>query len=146
MERWPSATPGAIFFLSLSQGKVKVGFWPLVAKWSMGRCFISTKVNPRHSQTTNRSITDHFSINQNHQGPSQRRLTDICKIQDFDDFHSAQGGGRSIGNFGNVNFRIKPPDLWVVGHFQCEYERPVLKDERAKLTPLQAFYHYLREK
>ena len=47
-------------------------------------CFISTKVNPRHSQTTKWSITDHFSINKIHQGPFQTCLTE--KIQEFEDF------------------------------------------------------------
>ena len=50
-----------------------------MVRWSKGSCFKSTKVNPWHSQTTNRSIRDHFSIKQNHQGPSQRRLTNIWK-------------------------------------------------------------------
>ena len=81
LERWPSVNPGATFFLSLSQRKVNVGFWTSVANWSMGRWFISTKVNPRHSQTTKWSITDNFSINQNHQGPFQRCRSNIWKNQ-----------------------------------------------------------------
>ena len=68
-QKWQSGSLGPELFLSLSQRKVKVGFWPWVVRWSKGSCFISTKVNPWHSQTTNRSITDHFSIKQNHQGP-----------------------------------------------------------------------------
>ena len=77
--RWPSANQGPDLFLSLFQEKVKVGFWPSVAKRSKGRCFIWTKVNPRHSQTTKWSITDHFSINQNHEGPFQRCRSNIWK-------------------------------------------------------------------
>ena len=79
VQRWPSENPGPTLFLSLYQAKVKVGFWPSVAKRSKGRCFISTKVNPRHSQTTKWSITDHFSIDQNHQGPFQRCRSNIWK-------------------------------------------------------------------
>ena len=78
-QRWPSGSLGPELFLSLYQAKVKVGFWPSVAKRSKGRCFISTKVNPRHSQTTKWSITDHFSIDQNHQGPFQRCRSNIWK-------------------------------------------------------------------
>ena len=79
VQRWPSENPRPTLFLSLYQAKVKVGFWPSVAKRSKGRCFISTKVNPRHSQTTKWSITDHFSIDQNHQGPFQRCRSNIWK-------------------------------------------------------------------
>ena len=83
-QKWANHLVGASEILSLYHGKVKVGFWPSVAKWSMGRCLISTKVNLRHSQTTKRSITDHFSINKIHQGPFQTCLTE--KIQEFEDF------------------------------------------------------------
>ena len=65
-----------------------------MVRWSKGSWFISTKVNPWHSQTTNRSIRDHFSIKQNHQGPSQRRLTNIWKNPKFGQF---QWGGRWDG-------------------------------------------------
>ena len=96
-QRWPSGSVGPELFLSLFQEKVKVGFWPSVAKWSKGSCFISTKVNPRHSQTTKWSITDNFSINQNHQGPFQRLLIKFEKIRFLTDFHSTQWGGRWDG-------------------------------------------------
>ena len=94
VERWPNAALGATEVQSLSQGKIKVGFLPWVVRWSKGSCFKSTKVNPWHSQTTNRSIRDHFSIKQNHQGPSQRRLTNIWKNPKFGQF---QWGGRWVG-------------------------------------------------
>ena len=93
-QRWPSGSAGPYLFLSLYQAKVKVGFWRWVVRWSKGSCFKSTKVNPWHSQTTNRSIRDHFSIKQNHQGPSQRRLTNIWKNPKFGQF---QWGGRWDG-------------------------------------------------
>ena len=77
VQRWPSENPRPRSFLSLSQEKIKVGFWPWVVRWSKGSCFKSTKVNPWHSQTANRSITGHFSIDQNHQGPFQRCRSNI---------------------------------------------------------------------
>ena len=83
---------GATAVLSLSQRKVKVGFWPWVVRWSKGSWFISPKVNPWHSQPTNRSIRDHFSIKQNHQGPSQRRLTNIWKNPNLAEFNGVVGG------------------------------------------------------
>ena len=147
MERWPSATPGADWFLSLYQGKVKVGFWPSVGKRSKGSCFKSTKLNPRHSQTTNRSITDHLSINQNHQGPSQRRLTDIWKIQDFDDF---QWGGRWVGGqlatfskCPGFNFPKSPYGQRVLSQEMKIFEEGL---EQTVLWGLLCSYHYLREK
>ena len=149
-QRWPSENPGPIWFLTLSQGKVKVGFWPSVAKRSKGSCFKSTKLNPRHSQTTNRSITDHLSINQNHQGPSQRRLTDIWKIQDFDDFHSAQWGGRWVG--GQLATFPKCPETKFPEalHGQSVLSQKIasqkLKDGRTILWAQQGSSHYLREK
>ena len=82
-ERWPNATPGAYWFPSLSQGKVKVGFWPSVANVVLQSSLISTLTNVRRSQTTKWSITDHFSINKIHQGPFQTCLTE--KIQEFED-------------------------------------------------------------
>ena len=87
-QRWPRVSAGPTLFLSLYQAKVKVGFWPSVAKRSKGRCFISTKVNTRHSQATKWSITDNFSINQNHRGPFQTYLTEIEKIQEFENWKS----------------------------------------------------------
>ena len=83
-QRWPSENPGAIWFPSLSQGKVKVGFWPSVANVVLQSSLISTLTNVRRSQTTKWSITDHFSINKIHQGPFQTCLTE--KIQEFEDF------------------------------------------------------------
>ena len=83
-QRWPSEKRGPDEILSLSQGKVKVGFWPSVANVVLQSSLISTLTNVRRSQTTKWSITDHFSINKIHQGPFQTCLTDIFeKIQEF---------------------------------------------------------------
>ena len=146
MERWPSATMGADWFLSLYQGKVKVGFLPSVAKRSKGSCFKSTKLNPRHSQTTNRSITDHFSINQNHQGPSQRRLTDILKIQDLADFHSVVGGSEVNCQLLFRSTRLKPSAIIWMDSVEPKEQRPYLKNERTQIRARRRSYHYFREK
>ena len=132
--------------LSLYHGKVKVGFWLSVAQWSMGRCLISTKVNLRHSQTTNRSITDHFSINQNHQGPSQRRLTDILKIQDLADFHSVVGGSEVNCQLLFRSTRLKPSAFIWMDSVEPKEQRPHLKNERTKIRARRRSYHYFREK
>ena len=117
----PSAT------VSLSQGKVKVGFWRWVVRWSKGSWFISTKVNPWHCQTTNRSIRDHFSIKQNHQGPSQRRLTNIWKNPKFGQF---QWGGRWFGG------DIPTSSKWVETKFpRILYGQRVLSQKMSSYNP-----------
>ena len=98
-----------------------------MVRCSKGSWFISTKVNPWHSQTTNRSIRDHFSIKQNHQGPSQRRLTNICKNPKFGQF---QWGGRWVGGdwstFRNC-FETKFP--------QAQHEQRVLSQKMGSYNP-----------
>ena len=126
--------PGPDYFLSLSQGKVKVGFWRWVVRWSKGSCFKSTKVNPWHSQTTNRSIRDHFSIKQNHQGPSQRRLTDIWKNPKFGRF---QWGGRWDGGDGSTSSK------WFETKFpRILYGQRVLSQKMSSYNPkLSEWFH-----
>ena len=118
---------GAAEVQSLFQEKVKVGFWRWVVRWSKGSCFISTKVNPWHSQTTNRSIRDHFSFKQNHQGPSQRHLTNIWKNPKFGRY---QWGGRWVGGdwstFRNC-FETKFPE--------AQHEQRVLSQKMGSYNP-----------
>ena len=146
-QKWASGAVGATQTLSLSQGKVKVGFWPSVANVVLQSSLISTLTNVRRSQTTKWSITDHFSINQNHQGPSQRRLTDIWKIQDFDDF---QWGGRWVGGqlatfskCPGFNFPKSPYGQRVLSQEMKIFEEGL---EQTVLWGLLCSYHYLREK
>ena len=110
---------GLDLFLSLFRESGKGCWVGSVVRWSKGSCFKSTKVNPWHSQTTNRSIRDHFSIKQNHQGPSQRRLTNIWKNPKFGQF---QWGGRWDGGDWPTSskwFETKFPETtWTEGSGQ----------------------------
>ena len=66
-QRWPSENPGAIWFLSLSQGKVKVGFW-LVG----GKCCVTkfSHINIDQCQALPNNQMKHYRPLFNQQNPS----------------------------------------------------------------------------